>query len=653
MLQRRELQVSLSSTTLNHVVVFSSITVLRTDIGDELFRSTPHINGRTEKIVSMADAIDPRLQSINESSSATSVNQQASNSQNTHGYSQQFAHQAYRQTNDAAPRHYQPQSATPLTPSTPHSASTIGTNNITPAVGTGTFNARAGEASEEKRQRACEKCRELKVKCIFERSDGTGPCKRCQKANRQCVVTEPVRKRQKKDPDASSSKVLELERKIDALTAALSGREGSVGTYGGDAGYGRPADMQQYAYEKHAIASNSSNGFPIRGEPRPNRLDEPKQEPGRTPTPLPVAGAKRAFDTMEKATDTKASFLGDVNVNSGDNSRRHSSQGDGRPKHNFLQDYTDVIERGMLSEEGAEILFRCYVEQMAIHMPAVVFSAGTAAAQVRKEKPFLFLAILSASCGSIYPQLQKALTQEIMDIYADRIICHGHKSLELVQALLVNTLWYFPPDHFEELKFYQLIHIAAVMAMDIGLGSKSRAHRLKDAGLLREGAFPKSHPWRRTPHPDSETLESRRTWLACYFICCNAAVGLRRPNLIRWTSFMADSIEVLSTSPEAEPTDRVLALWVQNQHIAEEVGTQFAMDDPNAQVSIADAKVQYALKGFERDLERWSAQIPSNIRTRKSHKLRVRISSTNQLHSLSHAGRPCGEPLYARSRYAR
>lgn len=66
-----------------------------------------------------------------------------------------------------------------------------------------------------KRPRACDSCRGLKVRCDQERPDQS--CRRCAKAGRPCVTTPPTRKRQKK----ADSRVAELERKIDALTATL------------------------------------------------------------------------------------------------------------------------------------------------------------------------------------------------------------------------------------------------------------------------------------------------------------------------------------------------------------------------------------------------------------------------------------------------
>jgi hypothetical protein len=86
---------------------------------------------------------------------------------------------------------------------------------------------------------------------------------------------------------------------------------------------------------------------------------------------------------------------------------------------------------------------------------------------------------------------------------------------------------------------------------------------------------------------------------------------------------MAECVEILESSPDAAPTDKFLCQWVRNQRIAEEVSVQFQMDDPCAVVNIADPKVQYALKGFERDLEHWSEQVPKDLQTRmcKFHNL--------------------------------
>jgi hypothetical protein len=285
-----------------------------------------------------------------------------------------------------------------------------------------------------------------------------------------------------------------------------------------------------------------------------------------------------------------------------------NTDGTGRPQ---AQAYSDIIDRGQISSDIADQLFNYYVDKMAPHFPAVIFPTGTNVTQVRRQKPILFLAILAAAAGPIYPELQLDMTKELMDIYANRIIVRGEKSLEIVQALVVSTLWYYPPEHFEELKFYQLVHIAAVMAIDIGLGKSSRSQPNRSGPAT--GYFYGNR--QRQSLPDSDSVEARRAWLACYFLCCNTSMGLRRPNLIRWSNFMTESLKVLETSSDAVASDKHFCAWIRSQHIAEEVGYQFSMDDPFAKVSIADDKTHYALKKFENDLAVWRQDVPIEARS--------------------------------------
>lgn len=344
--------------------------------------------------------------------------------------------------------------------------------------------------------------------------------------------------------------------------------------------------------------------------------------------PIVVAGQKRKYQETRESTgqtsaaDTQSLNLLPQRINSYISGRDEGSA----PRPNASNEYADVVDRGVITAETATQLFNRYVNDMAPHMPSVVFPPGTTAADVRKSKPTLFLAILSAGASTDHADFQKMFTREVMQIYADRIICHGEKTLELIQALLVSTIWYWPPEHFEELNFYQLIHLAAVMAIDIGINKKNKPSK----GPKSMAGLWKDHAWRRTALPDASSIEARRSWLSCYFLCCNAAMGLRRPNLVKWTSYMGECIEELEASPEAAPSDIVLCQWVRSQHIMEEVGTQFSMDDAFAVVSIADAKVQYALKGFERDLQRWRNQVPNEVQNRK-----LRSSSCSCLSQLN------------------
>nr|POE92367.1 hypothetical protein CFP56_70438 [Quercus suber] len=89
---------------------------------------------------------------------------------------------------------------------------------------------------------------------------------------------------------------------------------------------------------------------------------------------------------------------------------------------------------------------------------------------------------------------------------------------------------------------------------------------------------------------------------------------LRRPNLVRWTNYMKESIEVLESHPDAYPSDKLFCQHVKIQHICEDIGLQFLMDDNTATISITDPKVTYALTVLENQLKTWKENIPPQCR---------------------------------------
>jgi hypothetical protein len=89
---------------------------------------------------------------------------------------------------------------------------------------------------------------------------------------------------------------------------------------------------------------------------------------------------------------------------------------------------------------------------------------------------------------------------------------------------------------------------------------------------------------------------------------------LRRPNLVRWTNYMKECIEVLESHPDAFPSDKVFCQNVRIQHICEDIGLQFLMDDNTATISITDPKVSYALNVLENQLKSWKEQVPEECR---------------------------------------
>ncbi|RYP07003.1 hypothetical protein DL764_002826 [Monosporascus ibericus] len=450
-----------------------------------------------------------------------------------------------------------------------------------------TSGATPQDPNDPKRPRACEACRGLKVKCEADPANPDGPCKRCAKAGRNCIVTQPTRKRQKK----TDSRVAELEKKIDALTASLQA------TRGGGAPHLRngqripsPDDRNNFtSLSSYGNVPSSNRGPPSSREPHSHYAPPVEGQP--LPSPLGVgAGQKRKFSDTQATSEPQEPAASQQARSPGPNA--------------------DLIDRGILTMEQAEVLFLRYTKEMAVHLPAVVFPASMTAAQLRRTLPCLFLGIMMAASSEM-PQVQRQLANELVHLIADRVVIRGEKSLELVQLLQISVIWYYPPEHFEELKFYQFLHMAAVMAIDIGLGRKQSMSRSRLIPSTWRGLT-----FRKTPFPDPTSIEARRAWLSSYFLAANVSMALHRTNLVRWTSFMTECMDILESSPEAAPTDKYLCHLVWTHRLAEEVGIQFSMDDPGVAINLAEAKVQYALRGFERDLAKYSDSISNEDKQR-------------------------------------
>ncbi|KAL8798040.1 MAG: hypothetical protein Q9182_007008 [Xanthomendoza sp. 2 TL-2023] len=390
---------------------------------------------------------------------------------------------------------------------------------------------------DSKRPRACEACRGLKVRCEPDPVKGT--CRRCAKAGRHCVVTAPSRKRQKK----TDSRVAELEKKIDALTASLHATKAQAVSESDDESLDdraihsrqqgqRTSDYLSQEDQRTAqIASLVQQALPEsyseRNEPpshsvqptssneRKRRLSQyPEEEAAHSlqePLPKPI----NADSSIRQSTGTMSgtSYLRPLPQGGPTGSMPTTSQS-GSPAH----EYADVVDRKILDASLASDLFEHYTQNMAKHMPLVVFPADTPAGAIRKHRPILFLAILSVASGQEHPDIQRTLAKEIMRAFADRVVYSGEKSLELIQALQVLTIWYWPEEN-RDAQTYQLIHMAAVMAIDLGLGRRIKGSREPYHAIWKD------QPRTASSTQVSDTLEVRRAWLGCYLLCAKYVLG--------------------------------------------------------------------------------------------------------------------------------
>jgi hypothetical protein len=176
----------------------------------------------------------------------------------------------------------------------------------------------------------------------------------------------------------------------------------------------------------------------------------------------------------------------------------------------------DVIGQGIISVEEAVECFVRFRDVMLPHFPVVVFPPGTTATIVRRTRPVLFNAILAAASGNLGEGVRKLLVEELMRTFANWILTKGNKSLDLVQALQVSAIWYFPPERFDEVQVYQLFHLAAIMTTELDF---RRARRPSTSRLSPPKEGDLGHPPQGISRPKESESECQRAWLSCYITC--------------------------------------------------------------------------------------------------------------------------------------
>jgi hypothetical protein len=273
----------------------------------------------------------------------------------------------------------------------------------------------------------------------------------------------------------------------------------------------------------------------------------------------------------------------------------------------------DVVDRGILSINLARKLVSHYQNNLYPQYPQVYIACS--ADELRETKPTLFLAVLAAGAESEDGALATALDHEILQEYANRSVVQSEKSVELVQALLISAVWYLPPNKFGQLKYYEYIHMAATMAADIGI--TTRPSKLNRSRFAAKHDIP-MHPSEDVANPDlsmsvrasqwsegTGNIECRRAFLSCYAICVGVSISLRRPAMMRVTSYTRECVDYLENFPHPAPGDHLLVAWIRLWMIGEEIATALSYDDPGDTASLLETTTQLMVTAFEKKLTEW------------------------------------------------
>lgn len=295
------------------------------------------------------------------------------------------------------------------------------------------------------------------------------------------MITAPSRKRQKK----TDSRVAELEKRIDALTATLHTKDRESAP-GGDAERYGEEDAMQYEMTSH------QHGM------RPGVLHQ--NQPYATAGAPPNQHTTGDKHHLEKKSNNIYDPLAPV-INF------YQTPDDPQPFRSSypLMPHRVAALRDSIDTKLATSLFDRYTIDMVPQMPIVTFPPSSSVETLRKDKPCLFGVIMCVASADNVADLHRTLVGSVLQDVAAQVF-DGQATFELVQSLLVLAVWHWRENQRPLSALYA--QNAAAMAIIKGLNDYSSL--------------------------DLETLdglERGRAWLGCYFLLSTCVLFQRAISL--------------------------------------------------------------------------------------------------------------------------
>ena len=129
------------------------------------------------------------------------------------------------------------------------------------------------------------------------------------------------------------------------------------------------------------------------------------------------------------------------------------------------------------------------------------------ASELEHSRPFALNAMVTAACIISEPESFPKLHEATVTLLAKYVFVLGHRSLDLIQALLITAVWCMPPDNIANINIFQLTQAAGAMTVELGLiGRTSKQAQRQDIDQLNG------------PLSD-QMMERVRTCLATYLTC--------------------------------------------------------------------------------------------------------------------------------------
>lgn len=409
--------------------------------------------------------------------------------------------------------------------------------------------------------RACMVCRRLKMKCVG--AEQKPPCNRCRTSGHECIFEESNRGRRPVNPrkhEMLTKSIRKMEQTLDTVLKSIGNP--SMNSSGMVSRSPSLTPSGQAAQTQALLASPSpppQSLFPPQSAKEPPTAS-PKLHslPDNALNPLGLLA--EASLANRKAHGVSSSFT--ARPTEPDPNRRLGVASDNyfRPgpmtilplRRLYIERQIQPEMLSFVSTEEVVALFKIYFDHMNMHCGLLDRQFHTPSL-VCSRSPFLLTTI--CAIASKFYTVRADLHGKLSDIaqkLAFSVAARGYKSLEIIQAYLLLTLWGCGAvERYEYDKTWLLLGMAIRMATDMNLHRKTAVKGDDTAeGRAR----------------DREVHNRERTWYLCFALDRSTSAQMGKPHSIREDSIIRNVLEWIR-SPDATTGDSLLAAYVELQRI--------------------------------------------------------------------------------------
>ncbi|KAJ8589697.1 hypothetical protein M405DRAFT_817576 [Rhizopogon salebrosus TDB-379] len=405
--------------------------------------------------------------------------------------------------------------------------------------------------------RACTVCRRLKMKCVG--AEHGPPCKRCTTGNHECIFEESNRGKRSTNPrkhELLTRSLKKMEKTLDTVLKSIGNPSMVSGMVS------RSPSPSSQAVQTHALMATPSpppqSAYPpsssanVSGSPKLHSL------PDNSLNPLGLLA--EASLANRKAHGISSSFSARPADPDPDRKLGVASDNYFRPgpmtilplRRLYIERQIQPEMLSFVSTDQVLALFNIYFDHMNVHCELFDREFHTPSL-VCSRSPFLLTTIcaISSKFYTPQPELHQQLA-ELAQKLAFSVPAKGYKSLEIVQAYLLLTLWGCGAvERYEYDKTWLLLGMAIRMATDLNLHRKTTmSTQDTPEGRAR----------------DKEVHNRERTWFLCYALDRSVSAQMGKPHSIKEDFVIRNALQWVK-SPVGQPGDTALAAYVELQRI--------------------------------------------------------------------------------------